>query len=187
MAVLKVKADKFKRLLASDEASAPLMSFLHDESTLRVFLVDGAKEMACYDIPPAATKKKVLYLLKPAEMAVSANTFDKLIVGDISPRLLENMYAVLEAVYLPIMSNPLNQKACGSRRCPDLRSADSRLPPQGWPEVMSHEVLELFHKTVAGVYVALGQSVGMTLLPQPPAEMLVNHMPQRPLAHPGSR
>ena len=50
------------------------------------------------------------------------------------------------------MSNSLNQK--------------------GWPEVMSGEVLELFHKTVAGVYVALGQSIGMTLLPQPPAEML---------------
>ena len=62
-------------------------------------------------------------------------------------------------------------------------SADLYCPRavQGWPEVMSHEVLELFHKTVAGVYVGLGQSVGMTLLPQPPAEMLASLAAQRPL------
>jgi hypothetical protein len=45
--------------------------------------------------------------------------------------------------------------------------------PQGWSEVMAREVLENCHKTISASYVALGQSMGQTLLPQPPANMLV--------------
>jgi hypothetical protein len=44
---------------------------------------------------------------------------------------------------------------------------------QGWSEVMAGEVLENCHKTISASYVALGQSMGQTLLPQPPANMLV--------------
>jgi dynein heavy chain len=177
VAVLKVKADKFKRLMQNDDAAEALVNFMNNENVKTVFIADGAKEMATYEVPPTNTKKKVLYLLKPEDMSVNtAEAFSSLTIGDISPRLLENMYAVLEGVYLPIMSNPANQKACPANRAPAPRpTGPPHRPaprPQGWPEVMSHEVLELFHKTVAGVYVALGQSVGMTLLPQPPAEML---------------
>ena len=38
---------------------------------------------------------------------------------------------------------------------------------------MSREVLELFHRMIARVYVGLGQSQGKTLLPLPPSDMLV--------------
>eukprot|EP00967_Tisochrysis_lutea_P059579 scaffold75958_cov29-Tisochrysis_lutea.AAC.2 len=38
---------------------------------------------------------------------------------------------------------------------------------------MAREVLENCHKTISASYVALGQSMGQTLLPQPPANMLV--------------
>ena len=39
---------------------------------------------------------------------------------------------------------------------------------------MSREVLELFHRMIARVYVGLGQSQGKTLLPLPPSDMLVS-------------
>jgi len=39
--------------------------------------------------------------------------------------------------------------------------------------MMAREVLENCHKTISASYVALGQSMGQTLLPQPPANMLV--------------
>ena len=35
---------------------------------------------------------------------------------------------------------------------------------------MSREVLELFHRMIARVYVGLGQSQGKTLLPLPPSD-----------------
>ena len=50
---------------------------------------------------------------------------------------------------------------------------------QGWPEVMSREVLELFHRMIARVYVALGQSQGKTLLPLPPSDMLISDRTSR--------
>ena len=76
-----------------------------------------------------------------------------------SPKLMENMFSVFQDVYLPILSNPKNQ--------------------EGWPEVMSREVLELFHRMIARVYVGLGQSQGKTLLPLPPSDMLVSDRTSR--------
>ena len=55
-----------------------------------------------------------------------------------------------------------------------------RARSQGWPEVMSREVLELFHRMIARVYVGLGQSQGKTLLPLPPSDMLVRPSPPLP-------
>jgi len=145
--------EKFIKMATSEDSGAPLASFLNDEDNHRLFIIDGAKDMACFKNPPVNTKKKLTYFMKMGDMKLEAKNMSSLMMGDLSPKLLENMHSVLEGVYLPIMSNAKNQ--------------------QGWPEVMSREVLELFHKTVSGVYVALGQSMGMTLLPQPPAEMLV--------------
>ena len=37
---------------------------------------------------------------------------DQLVCGDMSPKLMENMFSVFQDVYLPILSNPKNQEAC---------------------------------------------------------------------------
>ena len=115
--ILKVKADAFKRMVSNADASEALLDFINHDDVLRVFFIAGAKEITSYEVPPANTKKKVAYLLKPHPLSLTPGTVDRLVLGDISPKLLENMYGVLEGVYLPIMSNSLNQK--------------------GWPEVMS--------------------------------------------------
>ena len=54
-------------------------------------------------------------------------------------------------VYLPLLSNVGNQA--------------------GWPEVISREVVDSFHKLVAAVYVTIGQTQGKTLLPLPAVQL----------------
>ena len=51
---------------------------------------------------------------------------------------------------------------------------------------MSREVLELFHRMIARVYVGLGQSQGKTLLPLPPSDMLVRLPPPPPAGSPAA-
>ena len=57
---------------------------------------------------------------------------------------------------------------------PDCRNLSHTLVPslsssvQGWPDVITKEVVDNLHKFVASVYVTLGQFKGKTLLPLPP-------------------
>ena len=74
----------------------------------------------------------------------------QVLYGDLSDIPLEQLSAIAQEVYLPLLSNPRNQ--------------------DGWPEVVTKEVLENLHKFIANVYVTIGQTKGKTLLPLPPAE-----------------
>lgn len=73
-----------------------------------------------------------------------------MLYGDLGDIPLEQLSAVAQEVYLPLLSNPRNQ--------------------DGWPEVVTKEVLENMHKFIANVYVTIGQTKGKTLLPLPPAD-----------------
>ena len=112
---LKLKSDRFMKMATSENDGPPLREFLDKPEVARIFFVDGAKEMFSYPLPPASTKKKVMYLLKPwAEgnsKPLTKETMDQLVCGDMSPKLMENMFSVFQDVYLPILSNPKNQEA----------------------------------------------------------------------------
>ncbi len=51
---------------------------------------------------------------------------------------------------MPVVCNPRNQ--------------------EGWPDVVSREVMENLHKFVANTYVTVGMTQGKTMLPLPPAD-----------------
>jgi|TARA_B110000977_G_scaffold91364_1_gene121243 dynein heavy chain len=61
---------------------------------------------------------------------------------------LEHLSILANEVFLPMLSNPLNQV--------------------GWPEVITKEVIDNLHKFIANVFVTIGQTKGKTLLPLPP-------------------
>ena len=147
VATLKVKADKFKRMLNTGDEKAALVKFFEDEGCMRVYFVDGTKDMFCYTTAPASQKKKMMWMLKAEPGQISAkNIAASVMVGDLSPKLLENMHQTLAGVFLPLISNPKNHS--------------------GWPEMIAAELVEVLHKTVAATYVALGQTEGKTLLPR---------------------
>ena len=154
---LKCKPEKFKKLLASEEGGRPLLDFLSDPDSRRVFVLDGSKELQCTAALTGKEKKKVVYFLKLRSVALTAeNIGDEAVSGDLLPgswdgAALEHMYRACQEVFLPLLANPNNQ--------------------QGWPEVIVREVIDSFHKLVAGVYVTIGQIQGKTLLPLPPVEL----------------
>ena len=51
---------------------------------------------------------------------------------------------------MPLLANPRNQ--------------------DGWPEVVTKEVLENTHRFISSVYMTIGQTKGKTLLPLPPSD-----------------
>jgi len=53
-------------------------------------------------------------------------------------------------VYLPLIANPANQ--------------------EGWPDVISKDVIENYHRFLANLFVTIGLTKGKTLLPLPPAD-----------------
>ena len=58
------------------------------------------------------------------------------------------MLTLAQEVYFPLLTNPRNQ--------------------EGWPEVITKEVQESLHRFLAQVYITIGNTQGITLLPLPP-------------------
>ena len=83
---LKCKPEKFKKLLASEEGGRPLLDFLSDPDSRRVFVLDGSKELQCTAALTGKEKKKVVYFLKLRSVALTAeNIGDEAVSGDLLP------------------------------------------------------------------------------------------------------
>ena len=157
--LLKSKSEFFQKLLATEEADI-IRKFVNDEHPQRLFFNAGPKDILVSDKPPddKQTKKKCVFVLKTGEHKFTEEKvhemLDKVIVGDLSPTLLQNLHGLLRNVYLPLISNPKNTV--------------------GWPEVAMKAFTDKYHYTLAAVVVAIGQTQGKTLLALPPGEMLSN-------------
>ena len=57
---LKLKSDRFMKMATSEVDGPPLRDFLDTPDIMRIFFVDGAKEMYCYPVPPASTKIAII-------------------------------------------------------------------------------------------------------------------------------
>jgi len=152
---LKIKVERFRKLLNSEADAAVVRDFLDATEAHAIYFADGAKELAVYAQAPANLKKKMLYLAKGEGGPLTADSVRSAVMyGDLHPKPLDGMLQVCADVYLPLISSPANQ--------------------QGWPDVVANEVTELFHRTVSAMYIAMGQAQGKTMLPLPPAQMLVD-------------
>lgn len=96
--------------------------------------------------------KKSCFFVKSRPESLTNENISKLVLfGDFGESPLEYLAAMSEEVLMPILSNPHNQ--------------------QGWPDVITKEVVDNLHKFCASVYVTLGQMKGKTLLPLPPMDL----------------
>ena len=105
VATLKVKADKFKRMLNTGDEKAALWKFFEQDDACAYF-VDGMKDMFCYTTAPASQKKKMMWMLK-AELQISEEHRGVGDGGRPSPKLLEKDQT-LAGVFLLLISNPKN-------------------------------------------------------------------------------
>ena len=128
-----------------------MYSFFDDVDVRRLLVSDAGKGLICTTNPPAKFRKKTVFFLKlNPEKLTNENIGREVLAGDFSDDPLEHLSAVSQEVFLPLLCNPRNQ--------------------DGWPEVITKEVVDNLHKFIANVYVTIGQMKGKTLLPLPPTE-----------------
>jgi dynein heavy chain len=155
--LLKSKPELFDKLYASEEGEL-IRTFVGSDGCMKLFFLATTKDMSVTDKLPddKQTKKKAVFVVKTAECVFDEKKVEemanKIVVGDLSPAMLNNFHALMRNVYLPIMSNPKNTA--------------------GWPDIAMKAFADKFHSTLASVYVAIGQTQGKTLLALPPGEML---------------
>ena len=126
-----------------------LNEFLSGESRLLLVLGEG-KEPVVTTKPPAKLRKKTMFVVKKVQgegPVPDADPEQHLMCGELGESPLDQLNAISQEVFMPILTNPRNQG--------------------GWPEVIAHEVVDNLHKFVASVYVTIGQTQGKTLLPLP--------------------
>lgn len=70
-----------------------------------------------------------------------------LLYGDLSPQTLDNFSIIIEAIFAPLLSNPMNQ--------------------HGWPIELQHDVTEKFNDLLESVAVVKGNLSNKTFLPLP--------------------
>ena len=149
---LQVKSEKFKKMMLQEEAARPMLDFFTLAECQRVFVCEGAKELACFDTVPGNQKKKMIYFIKPRQVVLTAdNCSTEVICGDLSPGILPQLHGATADIYLPLLTNPHNV--------------------QGLPEVVISDLMESFHRLVGSIYVTIGHTKGETLLPLPPLEV----------------
>lgn len=145
---LGTKADKFRRLLANEDAARPIHNFLENPECLRLVVVNRDKDVSCADLPPSVLKHKAVCFIKIDRATLHPNIIDACVtVMDLLPDTLLQLYRTCQESYLPLLSNPENQ--------------------QGWPDVIVQDVLDQFQRLTASVYVSMGQLRGKTMLPLP--------------------
>ncbi|KAJ1566553.1 hypothetical protein HK405_009349, partial [Cladochytrium tenue] len=146
---LKLKNDKWKKMVTIQENLEIMSSFLDKEFGALLFYLSPKDELLPAVVFPPFLKKKSVYFLKntPGQPVQSPELDRELTIGDLTANPLEFLSTLLEEVYLPLLTNPRNLES--------------------WPEVVANDVLRYFHQLNGAVYVIAGKSKGKTMLPLP--------------------
>ncbi|PSN39336.1 Dynein beta chain [Blattella germanica] len=100
-----------------------------------------------YDFPIAAKAKSCYFIRKVPVPIPKENFRDILIFGDISAKPIDELSVLVQEVFVPLLSNPLNQTT--------------------WPQVVANDVMKHVYELKNIVYEVRGKINGQTLLPMP--------------------
>jgi len=78
------------------------------------------------------------------------NIGQEIIMMEVNKQILDNLYAICNEVYSPVLSNPLNM--------------------MGWSDLVSKDLMDKFNVFLAHTFVTIGQVKGRTWLPLPPSD-----------------
>lgn len=145
---LKVKSDKWKKMIALPENTEQIIKFFDPAVGSLLFYTTLKEELVpTTSFPPSLKRKAVYFLKKNMGQPLSEKLDNDLIMGDLGTNPLEFLSILLEEVYMPLLSNPKNLEL--------------------WPDVVAFDVLRHFHQLNGAVYVISGKSKGRTMLPLP--------------------
>ena len=148
---LNCKEEQVQKLMATDTSRSLVLGFLDSREKTYLHVAFEGSNLTAFVNPPKNFKKKSVYFVKLNDVALTKeNMQTEIVVGDLGDVPLEYLSTVSQEVFLPILTNPRNQK--------------------GWPEVLSKDITDHMNKFVANVYINVGHTKGKTLLPLPPSE-----------------
>lgn len=145
-----LRSDRFSKSWKEAETQERILQFL-DVAETHVLCIAGDSVSVSLELPKKMPKGKVLYFLKGKPAAVNReNPGLDITMHDLSIDPLEHLERVIQEVYLPVLSNPLNQEE--------------------WGEVASKEIVDKLHSFLSDLSITIGQTRGETWLPLPPVE-----------------
>ncbi|XP_047143157.1 dynein beta chain, ciliary isoform X1 [Hydra vulgaris] len=146
----KLKADKWTKLLGNDEYRKIVLEFFEktDSSYLFITLTSTGLLVPSYFLAFGSKTKTIYFIKKDKSEIITKDKFKgTLIVGDLSSAPLDQLSAIVDEVFVPLLSNEKNQTS--------------------WPDVVSQDILHHAIDLKNNVFVISGQYKGRTLLPLP--------------------
>ncbi|XP_028172090.1 dynein beta chain, ciliary-like [Ostrinia furnacalis] len=156
---LKLKPEKWMRVLGTEEHRTTLRDFVDKPLPLLlvVVLTHTNQLVPVISFPCYLKNKSVYFVKKKPDVVPRENCTEMLIyvlVGDLAPRLIDELASLVDEVFVPLLSNPLNH--------------------EGWPLVVSQDILKQIHNLKSTVYEVKGKVNGQTVLPLPVGVELVH-------------
>ncbi|KAI5645013.1 dynein heavy chain and region d6 of dynein motor domain-containing protein [Phthorimaea operculella] len=153
---LKLKPEKWTRVLGIEEHRSTLNDFVSKPFPLLlvVTLTHTAQLVPVISFPCYLKNKAVYFVKKKPDVIPKEDCAHHVIFGDLAPRLIDELAALVDEVFVPLLSNPLNH--------------------EGWPLVVSQDILKQIHSLKSTVYEVKGKVNGQTVLPMPVGVELVH-------------
>ncbi|XP_037911922.1 dynein beta chain, ciliary-like [Hermetia illucens] len=150
MKTMRLKQEKWNKMMATEEMRELVMTFLDDPNQERlIFTVTAAGLLTPYFNFPEKPKSKVSYFIRrevPMEITNDNIRMD-LLIGDVSPKPLEDLSVLVDNVFLPILSNPQNH--------------------EGWTAVIEKDVQMEIQNLRNNIAEFKGIMINRTILPMP--------------------
>ncbi|XP_045488493.1 dynein beta chain, ciliary [Pieris rapae] len=153
---LKLKPEKWMRVLSIEEHRSTLRDFVDKPlPLLLVVVLTHAAQLVPVITFPCYLKNKAVYFVKKKPGAIPKEGCSAMVIfGDLAPRLIDELAALVDEVFVPMLSNPSNH--------------------EGWPRVVSQDILKQIHNLKSTVYEVKGKVSGQTVLPMPVGVELVH-------------
>ncbi|VVC95211.1 unnamed protein product, partial [Leptidea sinapis] len=146
---LKLKPEKWMRVLTIEEHRSTMRDFVDKPNNLLlvIILTHAAQLVPVLSFPCYLKNKAVYFVKKRADIVPKERCAEMVIFGDLAPRIIDELASLVDEVFVPLLSNPLNH--------------------EGWPRVVSKDILKQIHNLKSTVYEVKGKVNGQTVLPLP--------------------
>ncbi|XP_031327312.1 dynein beta chain, ciliary-like [Photinus pyralis] len=149
MKTLKMKMEKWNKMWSTDEYARIILNFFNNPNVPRLIMITSAagQLMPVTEFPNNLKTKSSYFIRKKKEVVTRDNIREVLLIGDMSPKPVEEIAVLVEEVFLPVLSNPANQTK--------------------WPAVIAADITKHVYAFRNKVYQIKGALKSQTLLPMP--------------------
>ncbi|KAF5274393.1 hypothetical protein FQA39_LY07273 [Lamprigera yunnana] len=146
---MKMRLDKWYKMWGNEDYSKVIINFLNKPEIPRLILMFNLSGLL---VPvtefPNSVKSKWSYFIRKSKVEITKhNIRSVLLIGDMSPKPVEQLAALVEDMFLPLLTNPANQV--------------------GWPAVLRADMEKHVFAFKNKVYQIKGAMIGQTLLSLP--------------------